>query len=174
LLAGFLLLVRHIHLHTPQSPYALTRLSHLGEEDLDALERELRRVIDAAEAAPAPVAQPPPEPQVPTKPVVAVVESEKKTQREKIREKPAIKGTFKRQCPLTTDISLLQLVVCTDGTHSSVVSDQTLRASKWTVKLAKLEDVCSKCELAITDETMIQIESGARYMASPQYQPVED
>jgi len=49
-----------------------------------------------------------------------------------------------------------------DGTHSSVMSE-TVRGSRITFAPAKVEDVCSKCELPIKDATMIQIETGVCY-----------
>ncbi len=52
--------------------------------------------------------------------------------------------------------------LCVDGTHSTVVSE-TLKGTKFRVKQAQLEDRCSKCSQLIADETMIQIDSGAKY-----------
>jgi Tfp pilus assembly protein PilX len=137
------------------------------------LERELRRAMEAAQQKPA-------EPAAPPAAAVAVVESEKKVQRERTKEKPAIKGTDHT----TSSVLVCRVVscrvcgdglfsfdscgaahtrVCVDGTHSTVVSE-TLEGTKFRVKQAQLEDRCSKCSQLIADETMIQVDSGAKYL----------
>jgi hypothetical protein len=64
------------------------------------LERELRRAMEAAQQKPAE------QPAAPPAAAVAVVDSEKKVQRERTKEKPVIKG------PYTTSSALVVCVLC--------------------------------------------------------------
>ncbi|ELR17424.1 uncharacterized protein ACA1_061640 [Acanthamoeba castellanii str. Neff] len=135
---GFIwLLIRQFQLKSSTDSVAAGRLSSARDEDLDVLERELRRAMEAAQQKPAE------QPAAPPAAAVAVVDSEKKVQRERTKEKPVIK----------------------DGTHSTVVSE-SLKGTKFRVKQAQLEDRCSKCSQLISDETMIQVDSGANYHMS--------
>jgi hypothetical protein len=151
--------------------YTLLRTKPIGDEDLDVLERELRRAMEATMQQQQQQQQKPVEPKAP---VVAVVESEKKVQRERTKEKPAIKGTPSSLHPLGCACSPAPVwhlayaglsnaaASLSDGTHSTVVSE-TLKGSKFRVKAAQLEDMCSKCAQPITDATLIQVDSGAKY-----------